>query len=303
MHLWRLSIGRTSNYALASSSSFLEIVSINNNILREGASYVSGCTGSAVWSTNLSLSQGHSNANTTRESTIKEDLVSIDYLGTRGADFRLNPLSAHFEVHIEQERRLQDQEKEIGIVTGIQGVRWYTVVVSGEQGHAGSTPMKNRADALVAAAEIIILVQKLAHMHNAVGTVGVVRTERCSANKIAGDAEISIDFRHPAEAVLDEFESSIKAELVRISNDNPKFTLKIARTWCSPVANFNDLAVECVRSAAVKEVGLDKAMEMISFAGHDSAMVSNKTPTAMIFIPCRDGISHSPLEHSTKEQW
>ena len=277
--------------------------SIVTNILREGASYVSGCTGSAVWSTNLSLSEGHSNANTIRDSTLKEDLMSIGYLGTRGADFRLNPLSAHFEVHIEQERKLQDQEKEIGIVTGIQGVRWYTVIVSGEQGHAGSTPMKDRADALVAAAEIIILVQKLARTRNAVGTVGVVRTEKCSSNKIAGYAEISIDFRHPAETVLDEFESSIKAELVRISTANSKFTLNINRIWRSPVANFNDLAVECVRSAAVKEVGLKKCMEMISFAGHDSALVSDKTPTAMIFIPCRDGISHSPLEHSTKEQW
>lgn len=234
---------------------------------------------------------------------MKEDLISIEYLGARGADFRLNPLSAHFEVHIEQERRLQDQEKEIGIVTGIQGVRWYTVVVSGEQGHAGSTPMKGRADALVAAAEIIIRVQKLACLHDAVGTVGVVRTEKSSANKIAGYAEISIDFRHPDEAVLDEFEFSIKAELARISSENSKFALKISRTWRSPVANFNDLAVECVRFAAVKEVGAGKCMEMISFAGHDSALVSEKTPTAMIFIPCRDGISHSPLEHSTKEQW
>jgi beta-ureidopropionase / N-carbamoyl-L-amino-acid hydrolase len=234
---------------------------------------------------------------------MKEDLSSIEYLGPRGADFRLNPLNAHFELHIEQERNLQDRKKEIGIVTGIQGVRWYTVTVLGVQGHAGSTPMKGRADVHVAAAEIIILVQKLALMHDAFGTVGVIHTENSSANKIAGYTKISIDFRHSTEEVLNELEYVARAELARISNDNPKFILKMTRTWHSPVANFDDLAVECIRAAAVKRVGLHKVMEMISLAGHDSALVSRRTPTAMIFVPCKDGVSHSPLEYSSKEQW
>jgi N-carbamoyl-L-amino-acid hydrolase len=234
---------------------------------------------------------------------MKEDLSLIEYLGSYNADFRMNPLNAHFELHIEQERNLQDRKKEIGVVTGIQGVRWYMVTISGVQGHAGSTPMNGRADSHVAAAEMIIQVQKLALIHSAVGTVGLIRTEKPSANKIPGFTEFSIDFRHPSEEILNEFECNMKTELSRISSDNPKFTLEMTRIWCSPVANFDDLAIECVRSAAVKEVGLNKIMEMISFAGHDSALVSNRAPTAMIFVPCKDGVSHSPLEHSTKEQW
>ena len=264
---------------------------------------MSGCTGSAVWSTNLSLSQGYNIANTTRESTMKEDLSSIDYLGNTGADFRMNPLSAHFELHIEQERNLQDSRKDVGIVVGIQGVRWYMVTMVGVQGHAGSTPMQGRADPHVAVAEIIIQVQKLALKYNAVGTVGVIRTENPSTNKIPDHAEFSIDFRHPNEKVLDAFERHITAELTRISRDNPKFNWEMTRTWSSPVADFDGLAIDCIRASATKEVGPDKVMEMISFAGHDSALVSKRVPTAMIFVPCRDGISHSPLEYSSNEQW
>ena len=154
-----------------------------------------------------------------------DELSKIGYRGPCLADHLANPLSCHFELHIEQNRRLQDQNKKAGIVTAIQGIRWFRVTVRGEQGHAGSTPMDERADAFLATAKIEILLDRLAREKGAVATVGVIEAGRrgsSSSNTIPGSANFTIDLRCPSESVIVDIVSEVKLEMERQEKENVK---------------------------------------------------------------------------------
>lgn len=233
---------------------------------------------------------------------MKQELERIDYLGETPANYASNPLSAHFELHIEQRRRLQDADREVGIVTGIQGVRWYRVTINGERGHAGSA-MRERGDALMATAGIVTSVQKKALQVEAVATVGVLELDRPSLNTVPGTTTFTIDIRHPSEIVLDDFESCIRAYMSELRQENDKIDYHMEQLWRSPAVVMHETAMSCTRTAASKVVGTDSTMDLLSLAGHDSALVAMRVPTSMIFVPCRDGISHSPDEYSSRKQW
>lgn len=145
---------------------------------KRGADFLSGCTGSSVWARHQTLEQGHCLLDTRQSTTLGAQLSRIGYTGSRGADCYVNPLSCHLELHIEQNRRLQDSGSRAGVVTGIQGIRWFRVHVRGEQGHAGSTPMAGRADAFLATAKIEVLLDSLARENGAVATVGMIEHGR-----------------------------------------------------------------------------------------------------------------------------
>jgi N-carbamoyl-L-amino-acid hydrolase len=227
---------------------------------------------------------------------------ALDAIGYRGAQrCGDHPLSAFFELHIEQGPILEAEEKEIGIVTGVQGMRWYEVTVTGQDAHTGATPMRLRKNALLGAARIVERINAIAEAHapDALGAVGLMEVRPNSRNVVPGEVFFCVDLRHPDAAVLDRLETEYTASLREIC-DPLGLTVSSTRIWDQPPVRFDANCVAAVRRAA--EVSGFSAREIVSGAGHDAAYVSRVAPTAMVFVPCRGGVSHNEAEFTAKEQ-
>lgn len=226
----------------------------------------------------------------------------LQRIGFKGAEpCGAHQLAAHFELHIEQGPILEDEDKTIGIVTGVQGMRWYEAIVTGMDCHAGSTPMHLRQDALVAAARMIQAVQAagLAHAPDAVATVGLIEARPNSRNVIPGEVFFTIDCRHPDDAMLAKMEAELRQafdSIVQIA----KVSLQFDRIWDSPAVHFDADCIQAVADAA-SALG-HPARKIISGAGHDSAYIAKIAPTTMIFVPCEKGISHNEAEKTEPQQ-
>jgi beta-ureidopropionase / N-carbamoyl-L-amino-acid hydrolase len=212
-----------------------------------------------------------------------------------------HPLSAFFELHIEQGPLLEAEGLDIGAVTGVQGMRWFEVTVTGQDAHTGATPMHLRKNALLGAARIIERVEAIARAHAplAVGTVGSMQVRPNSPNVVPGEVFLTVDLRHPDTPVLEAMEGMFAAALVEVCQP---LGLSVAATkiWDQPPVVFDAQCVAAVRSAA--QASGYKARDMVSGAGHDAAYIARVAPTAMIFVPCRGGISHNEAEFTSKEQ-
>jgi N-carbamoyl-L-amino-acid hydrolase len=220
-------------------------------------------------------------------------LRGIGYAGTVPCgDHRLG---AFFELHIEQGPILEADGKTIGVVTGVQGMRWYEVTVTGTDSHAGSTPTPMRRDALLAASRMIQEVRAvaIAHAPDAVGTVGLIEARPNSRNVIPGEVFFTVDLRHPDDAIVGEMEHRVREAFARIAGED-QVALAFARTWESPAVHFDSDCVAAVHEAATAQ-GLS-SRPIVSGAGHDAAYISRVAPTAMIFVPCEQGISHNERE-------
>jgi len=227
---------------------------------------------------------------------------ALDAIGYRGSEpCGRHPLSAFFELHIEQGPILEAEEKEIGIVTGVQGMRWYEVTVTGESAHTGATPMRLRKNALLGAARLVNRINEIAERHkpDALGAVGLMEVRPNSRNVVPGEVFFCVDLRHPEAAVLDQLEAAYTSSLREIC-DPLGLSVTSTRIWDQPPVRFNADCVASVRRAT--ELSGFSAREIVSGAGHDAAYVSRVAPTAMIFVPCRDGISHNEAEFTSKEQ-
>lgn len=226
---------------------------------------------------------------------------ALEKIGYRGPErCGDHKFSAFFEVHIEQGPFLEAEGKDIGIVTGVQAMRWYEMTITGQDGHAGTTPMPRRRDALLGAARVVEAVNACARRHpSAVGTVGILEVKPGSPNVIPGEVFLTMDLRDPEAAVLDRLEKEIAAEANRIAVE---LGLGVALKTISaePAVRFDADCIAAVRAAA--DISGFSSREMISRAGHDAANVSRVAPSAMIFVPCKDGISHNEAEYSSKEQ-
>jgi N-carbamoyl-L-amino-acid hydrolase len=226
---------------------------------------------------------------------------ALDKIGYRGPEKSGgHRLSAFFELHIEQGPYLEAEGKDIGVVTGVQAMRWYEMTIAGQDSHAGTTPMARRRDALLGAARIVEAVNAAARMHaSAVGTVGILEVKPGSPNVIPGDVFLTIDLRDPEATVIDRMESDIAAAAKKIGTElGLETSLKTISS--EPAVRFDDDCIAAVRAAA--EISGYSSREMISRAGHDAAYISRVAPASMIFVPCRDGISHNEAEFSSKEQ-
>ena len=227
---------------------------------------------------------------------------ALDRIGYRG-DERCgeHPLSAYFELHIEQGPLLEAESKDIGVVTGVQGMRWYEATVTGDAAHTGTTPMHLRKNALMGAARLIERVDliALANAPAAVGTVGMLEVKPNSRNVIPGEVVFSIDLRHPEARVLDAMEELLTGSLDEICAPLG-LAVTVAKIWDQPPVRFDPGCIEAVRRAA--ELSGFSTRDMVSGAGHDAAYVARVAPAAMIFVPCRGGISHNEIEFTTKEQ-
>jgi beta-ureidopropionase / N-carbamoyl-L-amino-acid hydrolase len=225
-------------------------------------------------------------------------LEKIGYRGPqRCGDHKL---SAFFEVHIEQGPYLEETGKDIGVVVGVQAMRWYEVTVTGQDSHAGTTPMPRRHDALVGAARLVETVDSIARRAGtAVGTVGLLEVKPGSPNVIPGEIYFTIDLRDPDAAVLDRLEAEIAAAAKRVETELG-LTVVIKNIWMQRATPFDAGCIAAVRAAA--KVSGYSTRDMISGAGHDAAYASRVAPASMIFVPCKNGISHNEAEYSSKEQ-
>jgi len=228
--------------------------------------------------------------------------AALDQIGYHGDQHcGDHPLSAFFELHIEQGPILEAEGREIGIVTGVQGMRWYEVTVTGEAAHTGATPMRLRKNALLGAARIVERINAIAEARkpDALGAVGLMEVRPNSRNVVPGEVFFCVDLRHPDNAVLDQLEVEYEASLREIC-DPLKLSASSTRFWYQPPVRLDADCVASVRRAAALS-GLS-GREIVSGAGHDAAYVSRVAPTAMIFVPCRDGVSHNEAEYTSKEQ-
>ncbi|SOC54217.1 N-carbamoyl-L-amino-acid hydrolase [Chromohalobacter canadensis] len=210
-------------------------------------------------------------------------------------------LDSFFELHIEQGPVLEEEDEIIGVVTGVQGMRWFDVTFSGQPAHAGPTPMRYRRDALAAAAHLVDRLQAHAladESGDTKVTCGCLDIVSASRNVVPGEVKLTIDLRHVMECELDALQERFE-RLLTESGETFGVTASQERIWASPVVEF---APECV--AAVERATRERELpyrRMMSGAGHDAVYVSRVAPTAMIFIPCRDGISHNEAEYATPE--
>jgi beta-ureidopropionase / N-carbamoyl-L-amino-acid hydrolase len=231
--------------------------------------------------------------------TFGEELERIGYRGPEKAGG--HAIGATFELHIEQGPILENEDKMIGVVTGVQAMRWYEVTVTGQDAHTGATPMHLRRNALLGAARVINAVDAIAHAFapDAVGTVGLIESKPNSRNVIPGEVFFTIDLRHRDDEGLDRMEARFRGTLAAILAP-----LRLAydekMIWSSPAVGFAPQLIECVRRAAAKAGFATR--DIVSGAGHDAVYASRVAPTTMIFVPCHEGISHNEAESTTLEQ-
>ncbi|KAI4911262.1 uncharacterized protein J4E92_010318 [Alternaria infectoria] len=270
----------------------------------EGARFPGAMMASGVWSTHSStdLSACHALRDTDKMS-MATALQETGYLGLTPCDYRENNLSAHFELHIEQGPILEREGKEVGIVTSVQGMKWFAIRVTGREGHSGTTPMEGRADALVTAARLITAVRDTAVQTGlGVATVGVISSDTSSQATIPAGVEFVVDVRCDTDDLVDQLsESILRAFEQVIKEEDNATTYSVERTWGLPESKFHPDCIEAVRTAAVGLVGEHQVMQMKSRAGHDSAWTSRVCPTSMIFVPSKGGISHNPEEYTSPE--
>ena len=227
-----------------------------------------------------------------------DELERIGYKGQHKAG--AIKFSSMFELHIEQGPILEAESKMIGVVTGVQGMRWYEVTVTGQESHTGATPMGLRKNALLAAARMIDAIDDVGTSHlPGVASVGLIENRPNSRNVVPGEVFFTVDLRHPDERVLDKMETVFRAMLPKIA-EALKVTYEEKCIWKSPAVKFAPELIECVRIGA-KQAGF-ASREMASGAGHDAAYIARVAPTTMIFVPCLDGISHNEAESTTLEE-
>jgi beta-ureidopropionase / N-carbamoyl-L-amino-acid hydrolase len=227
-----------------------------------------------------------------------DELKRIGYLGAEPVGSI--KFQAMFELHIEQGPILEAESKMIGVVTGVQGMRWYEVTVKGQESHTGATPMGLRRNALLGASRMIEAIHQVGMRHlPGVASVGLIENKPNSRNVVPGEVFFTVDLRHPDESVLDRMEKEYQETLPRIAAEL-KLELDEKRIWKSPAVKFAPDLIECVRRGAA-QAGYS-TREMASGAGHDAAYIARAAPTTMIFVPCLGGISHNEEESTTFDE-
>lgn len=208
-------------------------------------------------------------------------------------------IKAYVELHIEQGKILESNNLSVGIVTGIAGPLWLKFILEGEAGHAGTTPMNMRRDALAAAAQIMQVIEREAgKTGSTVGTIGQLQLFPGGINIIPGRVEFSLDLRDIDEQVRDRVEQQIlEQSSVLCQERGIKLTIetlqRIAPVPCSDL-------VQDAAKAACQTVGLE-IFSLPSGAGHDGMQLAGLCPMGMIFIRSKDGISHNPAEWSSQD--
>jgi len=229
--------------------------------------------------------------------TFRQELERIGYLGDKPLG---EPMTAYYELHIEQGPVLEREGLPIGVVTGVQGVVMVESALTGFNAHAGRAPMAGRRDAFRGAAEITYRIMEATAQFGPDARCTVCRAEVSpgAPSVVPDHVFFTIDIRHPDGKTLAAFYEQLKVicgEVVK--RHDLGFSMR--EDWTFDPLSFDPACVGNVRET-VEALGYPYR-DIISGAGHDAVNVSRLTPTAMIFIPCRDGLSHNEYEHAEKE--
>ena len=289
-----LEVVRTLNAHAIETQAPIEVAFWTNE---EGSRFVPVMMGSGVFAKAFTLEHAYA-ATDTEGKTVQGELERIGYVGEQepGA----HPIGCYFETHIEQGPVLEDHDKTIGVVTGVLGIRWYDCVVTGMEAHAGPTPMALRKDALQVASRLMQEVVACAQRHppHGRGTVGMVQVHPNSRNVIPGRVKFSIDLRNASDALCEAMDQDIRSVAARLSAESG-LPITIEQVSAYPAQPFD---AECIASVAeaTERLGYSN-MRCVSGAGHDAVYMARLAPAGMIFIPCKDGISHNEIEDAKPE--
>ncbi|WP_051309572.1 M20 family metallo-hydrolase [Desulfogranum japonicum] len=262
----------------------------------EGSRFSPGCTGSGVWAGQLDRKSMYTLCDQSGKK-LHQELQRTGFLGNQ--EFTRKKLHAAVELHIEQGPVLDREGIAIGIPEGIVSPRWYTVQLTGETNHAGSTPMKGRKDALYAFARMCSAIHDVAaDADTVVATVGHIQVTPNSLNVIPGKVEFTMDIRGWDVANTDSVCTGIEKRLNELAEETG-CSIKIKRFWEEARVDFNPQLLSSIEQVC-QERNLS-CKRMYSGANHDMIYVSKLGPGAMIFVPSTDGKSHCPQENTRYE--
>ncbi len=284
-----LEVVRTLNDHNLETEAPIEVVFWTNE---EGSRFVPVMMGSGVFCGAFTLEHAYA-AKDVDGKSVQEELARIGYIGEEEPG--KHPVGAYFEAHIEQGPVLEDADVTIGVVKGVLGLRWYDCVVKGMEAHAGPTPMALRKDALQVATRIMQEVVAIGNSRPPYGrgTVGFVQVHPNSRNVIPGQVKFSVDLRNVDDANLDAMDAEIKAFCEKTAKESG-LPVELTQVSYFKPCQFEQGCVEAVAGAA-KTFGYSH-MDAVSGAGHDAVYVARLAPAGMVFIPCKDGISHNEIE-------
>ncbi|WP_343743001.1 Zn-dependent hydrolase [Herbaspirillum huttiense] len=263
----------------------------------EGSRFVPVMMGSGVFCGAFTLEHAY-NATDVDGKKVRDELERIGYIGEQVCGD--HPIGAYYEAHIEQGPVLENADTVIGVVPAVLGLSWYDCTVTGFESHAGPTPMEIRKDALQVSTFIMQEVVAIANRYPPYGrgTVGQVQVMPNSRNVIPGQVKFSIDLRNVSEDSLTRMHEDLLAYLEAMRKKTG-LSIELERVSYFPPCPFHPECVDNVRAASAA-LGY-KTMDVVSGAGHDAIYAARLAPAGMIFVPCKDGVSHNEIEDARPE--
>jgi N-carbamoyl-L-amino-acid hydrolase len=284
-----LEVVRTLNDAGIRTRAPIEVAAWTNE---EGSRFVPTLMGSGVYA-GIHRLEEILNQKDVDGMSVRDALNQIGYAGKATP----HELGAYFEAHIEQGPVLEQTKTTIGVVLGALGQRWFDVAVTGQDSHAGPTPMETRKDALLAASRLVIEVNRIATTFPdyARGTVGFMQVKPNSRNVVPGEVRMTVDLRNAKDATLSAMVEELKRKTVSIEKET-RTEIALTEVVYFPPSEFAPELVASVREAS-KLFGYSHR-DIVSGAAHDAVYMARIAPTAMVFVPCEGGISHNEFENA-----
>jgi hydantoinase/carbamoylase family amidase len=273
----------------------------------EGARFPMSLMASSVWAGNKTKEEIYQLKDVyDNETTVLQELKRIGYLGDVECSYKANPLHCHFEIHIEQGPILEEYKKKIGVLTGAQAYNWLTIKIIGMSQHTGTTPLEFRRDALLATAQIITKVNEVAKKYKGLASIAKLSLSPDVVNVVPGEVEFVLDIRHETDEGLAFIRKGclevIEEACLNRAGNGIKLPYTIVDPYPYPATHFDKKLVDIIDASASAIVGDSLKHKMVSGAGHDSCATNLVIPTAMIFVPSKEGISHNPREHTEPEE-
>ncbi|WP_266082264.1 Zn-dependent hydrolase [Haladaptatus caseinilyticus] len=271
----------------------VEIVNWTNE---EGSRYQPAMQGSGVWASNHDLAEEYDKTDEDGN-RFEDELERIGYKGEEPATPTEN-YDGYFELHIEQGPYLEENDVDVGIVTGIVGFTWGAITYRGEADHTGPTPMQYRSDALIGAADVITQIRRIANSlgERTVGSTGFMDVQPNSINIIPGEVTFTWGFRDPSDEIVEDAFDRVLAE-AEMAAEREGLDWEWEERMRAPSVDFAERNISAVESAT-ENLGYD-AMRIFSGAGHDATHVADVMDTSMVFAVSENGKSHSEEEYTS----